>query len=221
MTYAASSANVKNWKYHGVDFKNTKAAAHSIETSVNDDSLSIKYFQIDKKYFFWFEYNDNYSILNKRAEFFIRTKNVSGSGRYSSDYVFKGKVIVQPNIPSNPQLIVAELTYEDIQAIKKYSGNNIGVGYFNQDNMWRTYLFPGKNLWSSYSQLTKHVRNSNIPKKAPAKRKYKNAMDAIYDKNDNYKSNQMSDEELKKHLNGKSFGDAFVDWMAKNPKNNN
>lgn len=221
ITITASAVVVKDWEYKGVTNKNTKAASYSAQTSVNDDSLSIKYFVLDKKYLLWFEFKDKQILKPGRAEFFIRTKAVSGNGRgrYSSDYVFEGKVTVQPNTQGRTQFIVAKLTYNDIQAIKKHSGNNIGVGYFNQDNLWRTYRFSGENLWPSYSRLVQMVKQPVASQRTDkaSNNKPEGAMDII---GRDLKSNSSSDEELKKRLNGWTLSEVIGDFIQKYPNGN-
>lgn len=161
---SASATEVKTWEYLGRENVGTVADTHTAATSVDDDSLSILYFPVDDAFYLWFTYNGDQSFSQKhyeRAEIFIRTREVSGHGRYESDYVFTGWTVAQPNKdPHMPQFVVTKLNPEDVEALKKFDGNDIGAGYFVGD-VWKTYLFPGKDLWQSFEQLVAAANSTN------------------------------------------------------------
>lgn len=162
---AASTGGVRTWEYRGRINDGTKADGYEATASVNDDSMSILYFSADDQFYLWFTYNGNYSFSQKhshRAEIFIRTKEVSGGGRYDSDYVIAGRTVAQPDRdPAMPQFVVAKLLPEDIRALQQYDGNDIGAGYFVGDD-WKTFRFPGKNLWQSFMELAVAVNRRDI-----------------------------------------------------------
>lgn len=143
----------------------TKAESFAATASVTDDTLSILYFPVDDAFYIWFTNNGNQSfsqLHSNRAEIFIRTKDVSGSGRYESDYVLNGWTVAQPDKdPNMPQFVVTKLSPEDIRALKQFGGNDIGAGYFIGDD-WVTYLFPGKNMWRSFEELAAAVNRTDL-----------------------------------------------------------
>lgn len=161
---AASAADVQDWHFIGVEHPGTPAEAYVAEASVDDDTLRLLYFTGDDQVVLWFTYNGDVSFSqghSHRAEFFMRTREgMDLSGRYDSDYVFSGKTIAQPDRnPSASQYVVATLTPADLEALRRYEGNGIiGVGYFIEGDLWRTYSLPSDGVWSAYQRLRSEAR---------------------------------------------------------------
>ncbi len=156
---------VQNWSYKGRKNPGTVAESYEASASVDDDVMSLLYFPNDEAFYLWFTYNGSESFSQehaKRAEIFIRTRDISGSGRYESDYVFKGYTTAQPDSdPTQPQFVVAKLQPEDIRALRLYDGHQIGAGYFLGEN-WTTYRLPGEGLWKSFVELAVAVGRTDL-----------------------------------------------------------
>lgn len=156
---------VQHWTYRGQKNVGTVAESFEAATSVDDDVMSLLYFPHDDAFSLWFTLTGNQVLSNKhalRAEIFIRTRQVSGGGRFESDYVFKGKTVAQPDAnPAQPQFVVAKLTADDIRALRQYDGMDIGAGYFIGDD-WTTYRLSGKDLWKSFVELAVAANRTDL-----------------------------------------------------------
>ena len=156
---------VQHWTYRGRKSVGTIVESFEASASVDDDIMSLVYLPHDDAFSLWFTLNGNQILSNKhaqRAEIFIRTRQVSGGGRYDSDYVFKGKTVAQPDRnPLGSQFVVAKLTPEDIRALRQYDGMDIGAGYFIGDD-WTTYRLSGKDLWKSFVELAVAANRTDL-----------------------------------------------------------
>jgi len=152
-------AEVMPWKYAGVKNQGTLAEAITAETRVNDDILQLMYFPADGAFTLWFSYKGDVSFsqgMASEAEFFLRTnETLPMNGRYDSDYVFTGMTIAQPDKnPRAPQFVVVDLSVDDVMAIQRYEGNGvIGVGYFIEGDLWRTYSLPSQGIWAAFERV--------------------------------------------------------------------
>ncbi len=162
---AVPLGGVQHWTYRGQRNAGTVAEAYEASASVDDDIMSLVYFPVDDAFSLWFTYNGTQSFSQKhaqRAEIFIRTREVSGGGRYESDYVFKGRTVAQPDHdPTQPQFVVTKLVPEDIRALRLHDGNDIGAGFFIGDD-WTTYRLSGKDIWKSFVELAVAVNRTDL-----------------------------------------------------------
>lgn len=175
----AAFAQVKNWAYVGV----TSTGASNVivaKASVSDDVLYLIYSPGLKRYALRFAYRGNVTFSKKaehKAEFFMRTRREPKlTGRYTSDYVFKGPVSVKPDSRSGAlQFVTISLTSKDIQALRDYEKHDIiGVGYYTSGDAWRTYTLPAKGVWAAYRRIAAEAKTTGQktvtrPAKRPAK----------------------------------------------------
>lgn len=156
-------AEVKNWRYKGVEYADGAVLAFVAQTSVSDDELALRYFPKNGRVDLKFTYRGDAAFRRSdpdQAEFFMRTRKEGKlSGQYGSDYTFQGKTITQPDPnPKAPQYVVATLTPKDIEALRKYEKFEIiGVGYFTEKSGWRTYTLSSIDVWAAYQRVKKEA----------------------------------------------------------------
>lgn len=155
---AAAGAQVKTWKYVGVDKRGGETVL-AAEASVSDDTLALVYYPRLKSYSLWFTYRGNVAFSSKlagEAEIFMRTRREAKlKGRFDSDYVFKGATLAHPNPnPKAPQAVVANLVPEDIEALRDYEQHKvIGVSYYIANGTRKNYSLPTEGLWAAYQRI--------------------------------------------------------------------
>lgn len=67
-------------------------------------------------------------LVNEQPEFFVRTAEVNGNGRYASDYIIRHEATIFNNAANKPRLIIMPLEREDLAALK--SDMNIGANFY-------------------------------------------------------------------------------------------
>lgn len=155
----ARAAEVRDWEYVGLQNPGTVAEGIVARTSVDDDTLELIYFTNDNTFALWFTYRGDvtFSQANaQRAEVFMRTRDEGSlTGRVESDYVFRGKTVAQPDSdPGSEQFVVTLLTEDDVSALYHYEKNGIiGVGYFIEGELWRTYSLTSKGVWAAFERV--------------------------------------------------------------------
>ncbi|MEL6965946.1 MAG: hypothetical protein AAGM04_01075 [Pseudomonadota bacterium] len=147
-----SANEVDDWKYRGSitwqhpDGRSIRGVYAN--SKVNDDRMSIIRDQSTGQWYIQFYLRDNARLENRRARFFILDGPVKKTARR---VYFEIDGISYPGDGSVAGVIVSRLTQSDRNAMRRFSGNLIGVVYtsykFNEDQpKRRNYTFSGRNL---------------------------------------------------------------------------
>ena len=79
-------------------------------------------------------------------------------GRYESDYLVKGEIMVETGSKGAPQFIVATLTEGDLAALIENEKNTVmGAAYFAQDEIFRTTTFPTEGFSAALKRILREA----------------------------------------------------------------